>query len=377
MKAFSVFLFVLFILTGCSQNEDQVITSQPSKIRFLSTAKVTYEESKSDTFSIKLVLDKPSKKDEVVELVFKGTASLGQDFQLITPSPLTIKAGETSTLIKFKINKDANAENALENCIITLKPLNGTLVVDNNSSIEFEIAEAPAKSIIGFEFKTLDIEESSEVKVRLKIDKPLTEDVTILLENQTENQYYRQNANSMYCVMPAGKTEATVSLNLMDYRPTKGRNLFYNLKIKSIDNDKIDIDIEKQAIAIRAIDANQGLHLTIEWEGIADIDYYEIIDKQGSRSDWEYTQKGSVSVQNLQEDGLYYLKFKASKPLNKKIPITIIAQNNTTVPTSTVGKYKFDFKDTNDSLALKIYKQGLNYTIIPRDVVIVPPVGIG
>ncbi|MDI9863674.1 hypothetical protein QM480_05025 [Flectobacillus sp. DC10W] len=377
MKAFSVFLFVLFILTGCSQNEDQVITSQPSKIRFLSTAKVTYEESKSDTFSIKLVLDKPSKKDEVVELVFKGTASLGQDFQLITPSPLTIKAGETSTLIKFKINKDANAENALENCIITLKPLNGTLVVDNNSSIEFEIAEAPAKSIIGFEFKTLDIEESSEVKVRLKIDKPLTEDVTILLENQTENQYYRQNANSMYCVMPAGKTEATVSLNLMDYRPTKGRNLFYNLKIKSIDNDKIDIDIEKQAIAIRAIDANQGLHLTIEWEGIADIDYYEIIDKQGSRFDWEYTQKGSVSVQNLQEDGLYYLKFKASKPLNKKIPITIIAQNNTTVPTSTVGKYKFDFKDTNDSLALKIYKQGLNYTIIPRDVVIVPPVGIG
>jgi hypothetical protein len=377
MKAFSVFLFVLFILTGCSQNEDQVITSQPSKIRFLSTAKVTYEESKSDTFSIKLVLDKPSKKDEVVELVFKGTASLGQDFQLITPSPLTIKAGETSTLIKFKINKDANTENALENCIITLKPLNGTLVVDNNSSIEFEIAEAPAKSIIGFEFKTLDIEESSEVKVRLKIDKPLTEDVTILLENQTENQYYRQNANSMYCVMPAGKTEATVSLNLMDYRPTKGRNLFYNLKIKSIDNDKIDIDIEKQAIAIRAIDANQGLHLTIEWEGIADIDYYEIIDKQGSRFDWEYTQKGSVSVQNLQEDGLYYLKFKASKPLNKKIPITIIAQNNTTVPTSTVGKYKFDFKDTNDSLALKIYKQGLNYTIIPRDVVIVPPVGIG
>ncbi|MDI9880659.1 hypothetical protein [Flectobacillus longus] len=377
MKAFSVFLFVLFILTGCSQNEDQVITSQPSKIRFLSTSKATYEESKSDTFSIKLVLDKPSKKDEVVELVFKGTASLGQDFQLITPSPLTIKAGETSTLIKFKINKDANAENALENCIITLKPLNGTLVVDNNSSIEFEIVETPAKSIIGFEFKTLDIEESSEVKVRLKIDKPLTEDVTILLENQTENQYYRQNANSMYCVMPAGKTETTVSLNLMDYRPTKGRNLFYNLKIKSIDNDKIDIDIEKQAIAIRAIDANQGLLLTIEWEGIADIDYYEIIDKQGSRSDWEYTHKGSVSVQNLQEDGLYYLKFKASKPLNKKIPITIIAQNNTTVPTSTVGKYKFDFKDTNDSLALKIYKQGLNYTIIPRDVVIVPPVGIG
>ncbi len=94
----------------------------------------------------------------------------------------------------------------------------------------------------------------------------------------------------------------------------------------------------------------------------------------GTRYDYDISEEGSVNVQNIQEDGTYYLKIKASTQLTTTVPITITAQNNTLIPVTTVGKYKFDFKDINDPVALLIYKQGLNFTIVKRDEIIVKPV---
>lgn len=378
MKQISVFISLLLITWGCAEEEVNVYP-EISSIQFSNSTKITYEESKSDTFSIKVALNKPSKKDEVIEFSFNGSATLGQDFQLITPNPLTIKAGDSTGIIKLRINKDSAVEPDIENCIVTFKLLSSTLQLGQNGSFEFSIYENKAKdkALVGFEFSTLNVDESSDVKVKLKINEPINEDLVVLLEKQSDNHYYSINTNSMYFVIPAGSTESTVSLNLMDYRPTKGRNLLYNLRIKDIHNDKVLVDTVKSEIAIKTIDANKGLHLKVDWEGIADIDYYEIVDMDGNRYDYETSKEGSVSVQNLQKDGTYYLRLKASKQLAATVPITITAQNTTLIPITTVGKYKFDFKDINDPVALLIYKQGLNFTIVKRDVVIVPPVQVG
>ncbi len=379
MKQISVFLSLLLITWGCV--EEEVINIYPpesSSIQFSNSTKTTYEESKSDTFSIKVVLNKPSVKDEVIEFNFNGSATLGQDFQLITSSPLIIKAGDSTGVIKLRINKDSAVEPEIENCIVTFKSLSSTLKLGQNSSFEFGIYETKAivKALVGFEFSMLNVDESSDVKVKLKINEPVNEDLVVLLEKQSDNHFYSINANSMYFVIPAGSTESVVSLNLMDYRPTKGRNLLYNLKIKDIHNDKVIVDTAKSELAIKTIDANKGLHLKVDWEGIADIDYYEIVDMNGNRYDYDISEEGSVNVQNIQQDGTYYLKIKASKQLEATVPITITAQNNTLTPVTTVGKYKFDFKDINDPVALLIYKQGLNFTIVKRDEIIVKPVEV-
>jgi hypothetical protein len=372
MKQISVLFSILLVIWGC-KNEVEVSPEAP-RVQFLVSPQHIYQESKSDTISISVILSKPSTQNEKIDFSFNGSAILGQDYQLITPTPLIIKAGDLRGEIKLKIIKDLVFESGTENVTVTFKTLGSNLQVGTNNSFEFGIYDA--KALVGFELATLDIHEANNIKVKVKLEKPINEDVVLYLASSSTNPYYRLHTNHEKVVIAAGSTETFVSVDLLDTRPTTGQNLLLSLKITEIKNDDIMIASGLGSLLIKAIDTNWGLQLFVDWNNNTDIDY-EIVDSNGNSSDFGIAKGGFVTVQNLQNNGTYYLKLKVNGNLLDKTTMAIIAKNNTNDIVSVVGNYKFNFLKIEDSMALRIDKQGLNYTIIPRDISIVSPVGIG
>lgn len=96
----SLFMTVLFI--SCQDNDN----SQPTGF---DVAASTGAES-AGTQSATLKLNKAATSDVTVTFALKGTAALNGDYTLLTPSPLTVKAGSSVAQIDFKIIDDAVIE---------------------------------------------------------------------------------------------------------------------------------------------------------------------------------------------------------------------------------------------------------------------------
>jgi hypothetical protein len=95
-----LFMTVLFI--ACQDNDN----SQPTG--FDVAASTGAEDAGTQSATLKL--NKAATSDVTVTFALKGTAALNGDYTLLTPSPITVKAGSSVAQIDFKIIDDSVIE---------------------------------------------------------------------------------------------------------------------------------------------------------------------------------------------------------------------------------------------------------------------------
>lgn len=95
-------LFITVLFMSCQDNNN----SQPTG--FDVAASTGAEDAGTQSATLKL--NKAASSDVTVTFALKGTAALNGDYTLLTPSPLTVKAGSSTAQIDFKIIDDSVIE---------------------------------------------------------------------------------------------------------------------------------------------------------------------------------------------------------------------------------------------------------------------------
>ncbi|MBL0742250.1 hypothetical protein [Chryseolinea lacunae] len=121
-------LMAALVLVSCDEND----ATKPAGFDASSS---TGDES-GGTQTATLSLGKAAASDVVLTFNVKGTAALGGDYTLLTPSPITIKAGASTASIEFKLIDDSIIESADKKITFSIATITGYTVdasADRNS----------------------------------------------------------------------------------------------------------------------------------------------------------------------------------------------------------------------------------------------------
>lgn len=110
-------LMAALVLVSCDDNE----STKPAGFDVAASS----GEENAGTQTATLSLGKAATSDVVLTFNVKGTAALGGDYTLLTPSPITIKAGATTASIDFKLIDDAIIESADKKITFSIASITG------------------------------------------------------------------------------------------------------------------------------------------------------------------------------------------------------------------------------------------------------------
>ncbi len=127
---------LLLVVMGCEEVNHQI---KPSIVSFETTRGVSREGSGIQ--EIQVILDHPQESETVISFTLEGSATEEShtrygfsDYELLTPSPLVMKKGQTTGIIRFQVQEDDIFETDEEYFQIKLSNLlDGNIQLDENT----------------------------------------------------------------------------------------------------------------------------------------------------------------------------------------------------------------------------------------------------
>jgi len=122
-------LLMTVLFMSCQDNNN----SQPTG--FDVAASTGAEDAGTQSATLKL--NKAATNDVTVSFTVKGTAALNGDYTLLTPSPLTVKAGASTAQIDFKIIDDAIIESTDKKITFEITGVTGQTLDTNSDRLTY------------------------------------------------------------------------------------------------------------------------------------------------------------------------------------------------------------------------------------------------
>ncbi len=122
-------LFITVLFISCQDNNN----SQPTG--FDVAASTGAEDAGTQSATLKL--NKAASSDVTVTFALKGTAALNGDYTLLTPSPLTVKAGSSTAQIDFKIIDDSVIEATDKKITFEITAVQGQTLDTNSDRLTY------------------------------------------------------------------------------------------------------------------------------------------------------------------------------------------------------------------------------------------------
>ncbi len=191
------------------------------EVRFTVAAQDVTEEIV--TIDVTVALDRPTGADVTVPFSIDATSTAtggGGDYTLITPTPVTIAAGETESIIQFAIAEDVLAEGDETIYIVLGTPTNA---IKGSPSIHtINLIDDDILPEVNFEFAALNFDEDAgTVQIKVTLSYATGADVTVPFSIDATSTAtgsgtdYTLNTSTPLSI-PAGNTEAIISFTLQN-----------------------------------------------------------------------------------------------------------------------------------------------------------------